>query len=127
MQQEVTMQATAVLATAPDPTSPATVCVRYEGNQSKRWDGKIVKLDRAWLEEVCGQELLVGTAVEMPWKCKGGKTELWKGVVVSDEPEEQLHHGKKERVSRSYCYWFSHLQYNNFTTCRWKRTWYYTI
>ena len=96
MQQEVTMQATAVLATAPDPTSPATVCVRYEGNQSKRWDGKIVKLDRAWLEEVCGQELLVGTAVEMPWKCKGGKTELWKGVVVSDEPEEQLHHGKKK-------------------------------
>ena len=47
-----------------------------------RWDGKIVKMDRAWLEDVCGsQDLLVGAAVDMPWRGKGGKTAIWKGVI----------------------------------------------
>ena len=87
MQQEETIQTTAVPATGSGSTPPAaSVSVRYEGNGNKRWDGKIVKMDRAWLEDVCGsQDLLVGAAVDMPWRGKGGKTAIWKGVIVSDD------------------------------------------
>ena len=87
MQQEETIHTTAVPATGSESTPPAaSVSVRYEGNRSKQWDGKIVKMDRAWLEDVCGsQDLLVGAAVDMPWRGKGGKTAIWKGVIVSDD------------------------------------------
>ena len=87
MQQEETIQTIAVPATGSGSTPPAaSVSVRYEENRSKQWDGKIVKMDRAWLEAVCGsQDLLVGAAVDMPWRGKGGKTAIWKGVIVSDD------------------------------------------
>ena len=54
MQQEEIIQATAVPATASGSTPPAqaesqSICVRYKGNQSKRWDGNVVKIGRDWL------------------------------------------------------------------------------
>ena len=106
--QEETVQATAVPATAPDSTAPAkaAVSVRYEGNNSKRWDGKVVKLGHELLE---GQELLVGNAVEMPWKGKGGKVTIWKGVIVSDK-DETAPATKKRKSKLIYMFdAFSHL------------------
>ena len=102
MQQE-TMQATAAPATDSGSTPPAKpVCVRYEGNQSKRWDGKVVKIDRAWMEDNCSQDLRVGAAVEMPWRGKGGKTKVWKGVIVSDDDNKEavLASSSKKRKSK---------------------------
>lgn len=102
--EETSPLATAVPTTAPDFTIPAkgkaSVHVRYEGNNSKRWDGKVVKMDRDWMEDVCSQELVVGTAVEMPWRGKGGKMVLWKGVIVSDGDNEETPSACKKRKSK---------------------------
>ncbi len=56
--------------------------LRYEGNNSKRWDGKTIVLDGAYLESVVeGDELVPGKVIQLPWNKKGGGTEYWKAVI----------------------------------------------
>ena len=60
------------------------ICVRFEGNQSKRWDGKEALIDYDWIkEQVDTTELLPGNAISIPWPNKGGDIEYWKGIVVN--------------------------------------------
>ena len=58
--------------------------LRFEGNQSKRWDGKEVLIDYDWMkEQIDATQLFLGNAINIPWPIKGGETQIWKGVVVS--------------------------------------------
>ncbi len=57
--------------------------VRYEGNNSKRWDGKEILIDGEWLEDLYNPEdLVVGKEVLLPWAGKRGKVVEWKGILV---------------------------------------------
>ena len=58
-------------------------CVRFEGNNSKRWDGKQIMLEREWLESLYSQEdLCPGKVVELPWEQKGAGCVKWRAVIV---------------------------------------------
>ena len=60
--------------------------VHFDGNNSKRWDGKEVWLDTEVLDELYeSSELFHGANVIVPWKGKGGKISHWKGVFVDPE------------------------------------------
>lgn len=61
------------------------LCVRFEGNQSKRWDGKEVLIDYDWIKEIVDVTKLVpGNTVTIPWPtAKGGDIQNWRGVVVN--------------------------------------------
>ena len=64
--------------------------VRFDGNNSKRWDGKEVWLDTEVLDELYeSSELFHGADVIVPWKVKGGKISHWKGVFVDPEVSRQ--------------------------------------
>ena len=44
------------------------ICIRFEGNQSKHWDGKEVLVDYKWVKhKVDATELLPGSTVIIPW------------------------------------------------------------
>ena len=59
------------------------ICVRFEGNQSKRWDGKEVLIDYGWIkEQIDTTQLFPGSAINIPWPIKGRETQIWKGVAV---------------------------------------------
>ena len=50
------------------------ICIRFEGNQSKRWDGKEVLVDYEWVKEkVDATQLLPRSTVNIPWPIKGGE------------------------------------------------------
>ena len=67
------VSATASVSSAPPPV-PKRYFVRFEGNQSKRWDGKEVELDGGWLESLyTPQELTTGSELSLPWPGKGKK------------------------------------------------------
>ena len=54
-------------------------CVKYQNNNSKRWDGLEIWVDSEYLES---PSLLVpGFEVSMPWKGKNATTP-WKAVIV---------------------------------------------
>lgn len=92
-------------------TSPAmestekqkTVWVRYEGNGSKKWDGKVIEVEAAWLEEDCGQELQVGAEITMPWKGKGGKIVQWNQGVIVEDKEPSKPQPKKKKSKSTVC------------------------
>ena len=64
--------------------------VRFDGNNSKRWDGKEVWLDAEVLDELYeSNELYHGADVIVPWKGKGGKISHWKGVFVDPTVAQQ--------------------------------------
>ena len=45
-------------------------CIKYENNNSKRWDGKT---DGEWLHSVCNKsEIHCGDKVKLPWTAKKG-------------------------------------------------------
>ena len=57
--------------------------VMFEGNASKKWDGKTIAVEEEDLEGECsGADLSLGAVVELPYPGKGGKVEHWKGVIV---------------------------------------------
>lgn len=57
--------------------------VRFDGNNSKRWDGKEVWLDPEILDELYdSSELYNGANISVPWKGKGGKISHWNAVFV---------------------------------------------
>ena len=49
----------------------------------KRWDGKEIVVEESWLESLCSpEELCDGKEEQLPWRAKGGKTQIWNGIVV---------------------------------------------
>ena len=58
-------------------TMKTNYLVQYEANEDKksgkRWEGKVIKVDDAWMEQLYKKdELNVGKVVCLPWK-KGGE------------------------------------------------------
>lgn len=54
------------------PPAPRRYFVKFEGNESKQWDGKEVELDGEWLESLYTQEeLATGKSLTLPWPGKG--------------------------------------------------------
>ena len=59
------------------------ICVRFEGNNSKRWDGKEILLETSVLEDMYEPDQLMHSShVTIPWKGKGGRVSNWNAVVV---------------------------------------------
>ena len=57
-------------------------CVKYEGNNSKRWDGRDIWIDADYMEELYDPSTLVpGYKVVLPWQQKNSTTH-WNTVVV---------------------------------------------
>ena len=57
--------------------------VRYQNNNSKRWDGKEIVLDGEWLETMYSpHDLQPGKVLSLPWSGKNGREETWSAVVV---------------------------------------------
>ena len=66
-------------------TKKNNVCLRYEDNNSKHWDGKVVSVDREWIKEVTNDnDLPPGKHLTIPWPIKGGSIEQWKAVIVDE-------------------------------------------
>ena len=64
--------------------------IKFEGNNSKRWDGKTISLLSDQIEDIYDpSELIPGFNVTLPWPSKGSKKVTnWKGVIV--EPTEKM-------------------------------------
>ena len=57
--------------------------IRFVGNNSKRWDGKEIELQREWVENLyTADELHIGKKLNLPWPGKGGNVTYWNAVVV---------------------------------------------
>ena len=64
--------------------------VRFEGNSSKRWDGKEVYINADVLDELYSEyELVHGAPVTVPWKSKG-KITHWKAIYIDSSHTQQL-------------------------------------
>ena len=61
--------------------------VRYEGNNSSKWDGKEIVLESEFLESLVEDpaELVPGKIVRLPWEKKGGGTQDWFAVIVDEK------------------------------------------
>lgn len=63
--------------------------VRFEGNSSKKWDGKEVYINAEVLDELYSEEELVhGAPVTVPWKSKG-KISHWKAIYIDPTHTQQ--------------------------------------
>ena len=70
---------------------PKHHCVRYEGNNSKRWDGKEIWLEVIVLDELYeSTQLTHGSQVTILWKGKGSRISYWKAVIVNPEITENI-------------------------------------
>ena len=70
--------------------SGQSYCVRYEGNNSKRWDGKEIWIEATVLEELYEPyQLTSGSHVSIPWKGKGGRISYWNAIIVNPHATEQ--------------------------------------
>ena len=75
----------------------STVLIRWEGNNSKRYDGtkeeillsNVVAINKTAVIEPSFDQLSVGDHIEYEFVGKKGKVQLWRGVVVSDPDTEQ--------------------------------------
>ena len=62
--------------------------VRFQGNNSKKWDGKETWIDASVLDELYDEaELVHGAEITVPWKSKG-KITHWKGIFVDSEAQK---------------------------------------
>lgn len=63
--------------------SRKTYLVRFEGNNSKKWDGHDVELDGEWLESLYDvSELQIpGKHLSLPWPGKGRQIRHWNAVI----------------------------------------------
>ena len=69
--------------------------VRYENNNSKRWDGKEVWLDAEIIDELYeSSELFHGANIVVPWKYKGGKITHWKAIFIDPKAVQPAESGK---------------------------------
>lgn len=64
---------------------PKRYIVRFEGNNSKRWDGKEIWIEAEVLDELYSEaELVHGAEITMPWRSKG-KITHWKAIFVDPD------------------------------------------
>ena len=62
--------------------NPKRYIVCFEGNNSKRWDGKESWIEAEILDELYSEaELVHGAEIMVPWRSKG-KITHWKGIFV---------------------------------------------
>ena len=74
-----------------------TVLVRWEGNNSKRYDNtkeeilvsNIVAINKTAVIEPSLNQISVGDHIEYEFVAKKGKVQLWRGVVVSTDPDAE--------------------------------------
>ena len=60
--------------------------VRFENNNSKKWDGKEIWVEREILDELHeSTELYHSAKITYPWRGKGGKITQWNVVFVDPE------------------------------------------
>ena len=61
---------------------PKRYIVHFEGNNSKRWDGKETWIEAEILDELYSEaELKHGAEIMVPWRSEG-KITHWKGIFV---------------------------------------------
>ena len=78
-----------------------TVLVRWEGNNSKRYDNtkkeifvsNIVAINKTAVIEPSLNQISVGDHIEYEFVAKKGKVQLWHGVVVSTDPDAERRTG----------------------------------
>ena len=83
-----------------------TILVRWEGNQSKRYDNTV---DEIWLSSVVAinktavvqpslAQVHVGDIIEYEFVAKKGKAvQLWRGIVVSIDPDAERRAGSRSK------------------------------
>lgn len=77
----------------------AEYAVKFSGNDSERWDGKVISIDAEWLEELYPKaELGPGRIVELPWEGRDGKNVGWRAIIM-EVPTGQL----KAIATKWYC------------------------
>ena len=66
--------------------------IKFEGNNSKRWDGKIISLLSDQIEDIYDpSELVPGFNVTLPWPSKGSKKVTnWNGVIVEPTKKDEV-------------------------------------
>ena len=77
------------------------VLVRWEGNNSKQYDGtkeeilssNVVAINKTAVIEPSFDQLSVGDRIEFEFVGKKGKVQLWRGVVVSTDPDAERRAG----------------------------------
>ena len=80
--------------------------VRFEGNDIRRWDGKVISVDGAWMKHTCGEDLHVGTLVNMPWQEKEGKTVMWSEVECRKNLRRTIEaRGIRIHIIKSFCFY----------------------
>ena len=73
------------LSTTASLDKPKHYIVRFEGNNSKRWDGKESWIEAEILDELYSEAELVHDAeIMVPWRSKG-KITHWKGVFIDQK------------------------------------------
>ena len=57
--------------------------VRFQGKNSKKWDGREISVDEEWLESLYDpKELTGGKQLHLPWPEKGGEEKYWNAVFI---------------------------------------------
>ena len=115
-----------------------TVLIRWEGNNSKRYNNtkeeilvsNIVAVNKTAVIEPSLDQISVGDHIEYEFVAKKGKVQLWRGVVVSTDPDAERHTSsvsnelettsKRVRCHRTTTKEASHLNATDFVTaeCR---------
>ena len=78
-----------------------TVLIRWEGNNSKRYDNtkeeifvsNIVAINKTAVTEPSLNQISVGDHIEYEFVAKKGEVQLWRGIVVSTDPDTERHTG----------------------------------
>ena len=70
--------------------SKKTYLVRFQGNNSKKWDGHDVELDGEWLESLYDVSELKnpGKQLSLPWPGKGKQIRQWNAVISTPRGTE---------------------------------------
>ena len=69
-------------------SNPKEYIVKFEGNNSKKWDGREINLDGEWLESLYDpKELTSGKQLRLPWPEKG-EEKYWNAVLM--EPKQEI-------------------------------------
>ena len=66
--------------------------IRFEGNNSKRWDGKVISIPSSQIEDTYHDQsqLVPGFMITLPWPSKGSKKVInWKAVIVEPKVEKE--------------------------------------
>ena len=89
---------------------PPTVLVRWEGNQSKRYDNteeeiwlhRVVAVNNTAVVEPSRDLLQVGDYIEYEILAKKGKVQVWCGILVAIDPDAERHARSSRPVSEEH-------------------------